>query len=111
VYARDREAFMRTFLVPGLHHCSRGDGAPTDTPDKMLEAAQAWVEKGVAPESVQRSIPIHSVRSMSCPPLVARSMSVQQPRMVRRNHARSDGPFIRSVRGRKQELKRLVAAS
>lgn len=51
-YGAAAPSFQRTFLVPGLHHCSRGDNAPTDTVDKMLKAAQTWVEEGQAPSAV-----------------------------------------------------------
>lgn len=51
-YGAERENFLRTFVVPGLHHCSTGEGAPTDTPDKMLKAAERWVELGEAPKDV-----------------------------------------------------------
>ncbi|QUM70692.1 tannase/feruloyl esterase family alpha/beta hydrolase [Sphingopyxis granuli] len=44
--------FLRTFFVPGLHHCSTGEGAPTDAPDQLLEAMAMWVETGKAPEMV-----------------------------------------------------------
>ena len=58
---------MRLFLVSGLHHCSRGEGAPTDTPQKMLQAAQAWVEQGVAPDSVVVSNPTRTFLLCSHP--------------------------------------------
>ena len=58
--AGERESFVRTFLVPGLHHCFGGDCAPTDTPDKMLEAAAAWVEDGQAPDAVILSNPVRA---------------------------------------------------
>lgn len=51
-YGAQRETFQRTFVVPGMHHCGRGDNAPTDTVMKMLEAAQVWVEQGKAPDDV-----------------------------------------------------------
>lgn len=47
-----RLGFLRTFLIPGLHHCATGDNAPTDTVDKLLKASQRWVEQGVAPDFV-----------------------------------------------------------
>ena len=50
-----RDTFLRTFVVPGMHHCSRGEGAPTDTVPRMLEAAQPWVEDGSAPDDVTLS--------------------------------------------------------
>lgn len=44
--------FMRTFTIPGLHHCLNGDNAPTNHIDRMLKASQAWVEEGKAPDEV-----------------------------------------------------------
>lgn len=41
--------FARTFLVPGMAHCSGGPA--TDTFDS-LQALVDWVEKGVAPETI-----------------------------------------------------------
>ncbi|PZP92180.1 MAG: tannase/feruloyl esterase family alpha/beta hydrolase [Variovorax paradoxus] len=41
--------FARTYLVPGMTHCSGGPA--TDTYDS-LQAMVDWVEKGVAPESI-----------------------------------------------------------
>ena len=40
------EDFVRLYLVPGMYHCSGGDG-----PDEfnMLGPVMAWVERGVAP--------------------------------------------------------------
>ncbi len=46
---------------------SRGEGAPTDTPQKMLQAAQAWVEEGVAPDSVVVSNPTRTFLLCSHP--------------------------------------------
>jgi feruloyl esterase len=57
------ESFMRTFMVPGMHHCAGGtgpsefgQGGPTpgnDDPATSLTAAlHAWVEQGHAPEHV-----------------------------------------------------------
>jgi feruloyl esterase len=51
-FGEDSKDFFRIFVVPGLHHCSRGEGAPTDHVQMMLEAAQAWVEEGKAPDYV-----------------------------------------------------------
>lgn len=55
--AQERQSFLRTFFVPGLHHCTGGENAPADVPEKMLEAAQRWVEQGEAPEYVVASNP------------------------------------------------------
>lgn len=43
------QSFARTFLVPGMNHCSGGPA--TDTADS-LQALVDWVEKGVAPDSI-----------------------------------------------------------
>ena len=61
--ADQADSFMRTFMVPGMHHCAGGSG-PSDfgqggpspennNPATSLTAAlQAWVEEGHAPEHV-----------------------------------------------------------
>lgn len=43
------EAFERLYLLPGVYHCSGGEG-----PDKidLLTPMMAWVERGVAPDAV-----------------------------------------------------------
>src|SRR5215472_4895089 len=41
--------FFRTFLVPGLGHCS---GGPGTTSIDALPALEAWVEQGVAPDKL-----------------------------------------------------------
>lgn len=51
-YGPEKSSFFRTFVVPGLHHCFRGDNAPTDAVDKFLKAAQRWVEDGQAPDEI-----------------------------------------------------------
>ncbi|WP_326542083.1 DUF6351 family protein [Pseudorhodoferax sp.] len=43
------QSFARTFLVPGMAHCSGGPA--TDTTDS-LQAMVDWVEKGIAPDSI-----------------------------------------------------------
>jgi feruloyl esterase len=43
------DAFYRLFLVPGMQHCSGGDGP--DSFDK-LAALENWVEKGIAPDQI-----------------------------------------------------------
>jgi feruloyl esterase len=69
--AERAESFVRTFMVPGMHHCAGGagpsefgQGGPTpgnDDPATSLTAAlQAWVEEGRAPQKViarQASLP------------------------------------------------------
>lgn len=49
------DKFYRFFLIPGMHHCGRGDNAPTDHVDKLLKAAENWVERGVPPDQVTLS--------------------------------------------------------
>jgi hypothetical protein len=43
------QSFARTYLVPGMTHCSGGPA--TDTIDS-LQAMVDWVEKGVAPDAI-----------------------------------------------------------
>jgi feruloyl esterase len=43
------QSFARTFLVPGMSHCSGGPA--TDTYDS-IQAMVNWVEKGIAPDSI-----------------------------------------------------------
>jgi hypothetical protein len=43
------EKFARLFLIPGMAHCRRGNGA--DTTD-YLTAIENWVEKGTAPDKL-----------------------------------------------------------
>lgn len=50
-YAPSSDNFIRYFVVPGTH-CRATKFGPTDLTDKMLEAAEAWVEKNQAPDSV-----------------------------------------------------------
>lgn len=56
-------AFLRLFLVPGMHHCGGGvgpsdidqNGAPSegrDPSNSVAAALEAWVERGRAPEQV-----------------------------------------------------------
>ena len=47
---QDVQGFHRLFLMPGVSHCSGGDGP--DTFDG-LGALEAWVERGEAPERIQ----------------------------------------------------------
>ncbi len=69
--AASAEAFMRLFMVPGMHHCAGGagpsdfgQGGPSpgsDDPETSLTVAlQQWVEEGRVPEQViarQLSLP------------------------------------------------------
>jgi feruloyl esterase len=60
-------------MVPGMAHCSGGDGA--DRFD-MLAALENWVERGVAPEQVpaqrERQGRIDRTRSLCAYPAVPR---------------------------------------
>lgn len=49
-HAGDASDFVRYFQVPGMNHC--GSGPSTDQFD-MLSPLVNWVEKGLAPDSVQ----------------------------------------------------------
>jgi pimeloyl-ACP methyl ester carboxylesterase len=44
--------FARLFMAPGVGHCAGGDGP---NPVGLLDAVVDWVEKGVAPNTVQAS--------------------------------------------------------
>jgi feruloyl esterase len=46
------ESFYRLFMVPGMGHCTGGEG--TSTFD-MLTALERWVEQGVAPDRIESS--------------------------------------------------------
>jgi feruloyl esterase len=52
VFGPTRTTFFRSFFAPGMYHCTGGVGQPTDFQGKLLEAAQDWVEKGIAPDYV-----------------------------------------------------------
>jgi feruloyl esterase len=63
--AADR--FLRTYFVPGMHHCSGGPGV--DRFD-MLSALEGWVEQGVVPTRIvaSRVVDGRTVRSRPlCP--------------------------------------------
>lgn len=45
----------RLFMVPGMAHCRGGNG--TDRFD-VIGAMEQWVEKGKAPESLRRVMPV-----------------------------------------------------
>jgi feruloyl esterase len=70
---RDAEAFMRMYLVPGMHHCS---GGPGPNSFDMLPVLEAWVEKGVTPGAVIASLNVGGKTTRTrplCPhPQVAR---------------------------------------
>jgi hypothetical protein len=44
--------FARLFMAPGVGHCAGGDGP---NPVGLLDAVVDWVEKGVAPNTIQAS--------------------------------------------------------
>ena len=44
--------FARLFMAPGVGHCAGGDGP---NPIGLLDAVVDWVEKGIAPNTVQAS--------------------------------------------------------
>jgi len=46
---RQADEFMRTLLVPGMHHCS---GGPGPNSFDMLTALEGWVERGAAPSRI-----------------------------------------------------------
>jgi feruloyl esterase len=47
--AREADAFLRTYFVPGMHHCT---GGPGPNAFDMLPVLENWVERGVAPTRV-----------------------------------------------------------
>jgi feruloyl esterase len=47
--ARAAAGFVRLFMAPGVGHCA---GGPGPQPTGQLEALVAWVEKGIAPDSL-----------------------------------------------------------
>jgi feruloyl esterase len=62
---RETDSFVRLYLVPGMQHCGFGPGAwyfdqaglppaalPDDARHDINLALEAWVEKGLAPESM-----------------------------------------------------------
>lgn len=51
------QGFARTFLVPGMNHCSGGPA--TDTYDS-IQTMVDWVEKGVAPDTITAVAPPNS---------------------------------------------------
>ena len=59
-------AFYRLFLVPGMAHCRRGPGA--DAIDYM-SALEAWVERGIAPDSLMAYHPKVAQAYNGLPPL------------------------------------------
>lgn len=45
------EDTVRLFLAPGMHHCAGGPG-PNSFAAEAIAALEAWVERGVAPNSI-----------------------------------------------------------
>ena len=56
--AQKADAFVRLFLVPGMHHCS---GGPGPNQFDALTALEGWLEKGAAPS---RLIATHSTNGV-----------------------------------------------
>jgi len=64
--ARETEAFIRLYMVPGMQHCGGGPGTDyfgqgaagvRDAQHNMELAVEEWVEKGSAPpRSLRRSM-------------------------------------------------------
>jgi len=50
--AKKTAEFIRLFMAPGIGHCA---GGPGPMPTGQIEALQAWVEDGKAPESLPAS--------------------------------------------------------
>lgn len=50
-------SFTRLYLIPGMYHCSQGEG-PYEF--DMLTPMMAWVEKGQAPDAVVARQPLRS---------------------------------------------------
>ena len=46
------DTFLRTYFVPGMHHCS---GGPGPNQFDMLTALENWVERGAAPAAISAS--------------------------------------------------------
>jgi feruloyl esterase len=70
--ASDFRDHLRLFMAPGMGHCGGGDG-PNSYTQSALEAIDAWVTEGSAPD---RIVATHEQRGISrpwCPyPQVAR---------------------------------------
>ncbi len=61
---RDTQSFARLFMVPGLNHCVGGPGVnsfggayqpagiPLDRTHDMVDALDAWVDQGIAPDQI-----------------------------------------------------------
>jgi hypothetical protein len=64
--------FYRVFLAPGVNHCFGGNGA---FPDTTFDALRAWVESGVAPDSL-------SATSVGTLPIIKRKLCPYPKRQV-----------------------------
>ena len=63
------QSFARTFLVPGMAHCSGGPA--TDNFDS-IQAMVDWVEKGVAPDTIAaKALPANTFMPNRTRPLCA----------------------------------------
>lgn len=66
VGARETDAFLRLFMVPGMYHCGGGSGPNSfgnagdppvlDAQHDVLMALEQWVEHGKAPERITASL-------------------------------------------------------
>ncbi len=63
---------VRLFMGPGMWHCGRGDG-PNDYTRSALEAIDAWVAEGTAPDTIVATNHERGISRPWCPyPRVAR---------------------------------------
>ncbi len=72
--AKKTSEFIRLFMAPGVAHCGGGTGP---APGGQLEALQAWVEEGKAPETLLATRPgqngaANRTRPLCAYPLVAK---------------------------------------
>ena len=93
------QGFARTFLVPGMNHCSGGPA--TDTYDS-LQSLVDWVEKGIAPDAILARAAATSGRAVGAAP--RRPAAAPVRRLTRWTRARSAAvpakPASTSQRGR-----------
>lgn len=66
--AKRRDAMLRMFLLPGVGHCSGGDG-PSDIP--LLATLMSWVEGGAAPEVMIARRPSNNAAPNGAPGIMA----------------------------------------
>jgi feruloyl esterase len=68
---------VRLFMVPGMYHCR---GGPGPTQFDAIAALEAWVEKGVAPQSIPAANKERGISRPLCPyPQVARYKGTGDP--------------------------------